>query len=222
MLLALLKAIHPCVCSHRNVPSINFIATVYTKDLRVFYWKCLKEEQIIVMKIKYCYTIVCFPCLILKRTFFLTSVKFLPVCFGKCTTLVTFIKIAPGEKFTQAEATGAKPGPQHLYLKRKDRQYLGCWEAMTFNAIFCTYKFFQDNSLELFKDGSPRKQDFNPIYFLFFINLHVLLTKCPNSTSCALESHGGRNNSQSNIKQRKTGQQRNLEFKETQNLWHNI
>lgn len=87
MFLALLKAIHSCVCSHRNVPSINFITTVQTKDLRVFYWKWLSEKQIIVMKIKYCYTIVCFPCLILKTAFFLSSVKFPPVCFIKCSKL---------------------------------------------------------------------------------------------------------------------------------------
>lgn len=88
----------------------------------------------------------------------------------------------------------------------KARQCLGCGEAMTINAISSTYKFFQDNSLELFKDGSPRKQEFNPIYFFrvlkrSLINLHVLLTKCPNSPSSALESCGGTNNSQSNIRQ---------------------
>lgn len=69
MFFSIIKS-HQCVRFYRNVPSINFIGTVQTKDLRVLYWKCLSEQEIIVMKIKCCYTIVCFPCLIFKRTFF--------------------------------------------------------------------------------------------------------------------------------------------------------
>lgn len=128
------------------------------------------------------------------------------------------------QKLREVKAAGAKSGPQQLYLKRKARQYQGCEEAMTLKAISSTYKFFQDNSLELLKDGSPRKQEFNPIYFFrvlkrSLINLHVLLTKCPKSPSCALESCGGTNNSQSSEKlasKKGFGDWRN----ETQNLWH--
>lgn len=45
------------------------------------------------------------------------------------------------------------------------------------NAISSTYKFFQDDSPELFKDAYPRGQDFNPMSFFrvlkrSLINLH--------------------------------------------------
>lgn len=50
------------------------------------------------------------------------------------------------------------------------------------------------------KMAPQEMEDFNPIYFFTIlkrslINLHILLTKCPNSTYYALESYDGRNSS---------------------------
>lgn len=140
----------------------------------------------------------------LKTAFFLTSVKFPPVCFIKCSKLHSLPSSRQHQDRNSHWQKQLVQNQAHSSsTSRENKAAPGLWGS---NDTQCY--FFHKNSLELFKDGSPRKQDFNPIYFFrvlkrSLINLHVPLTKCPNSTSCALESHGGRNNSQGNLSSEK-------------------